>query len=145
METREAVGREPGRDAIPLDAGAHPDPAGSRIDADLLKRTDVQQQGLLHVAERTLVVGGRLGRDAKSGAARVGHRRRDVPRVSRKGDRCRVLVEEEVEGGPGVVPARIAGKGDGARECVGERGGRRGEHAARVGHRAPAVDPANAG
>ena len=34
----EAVGREPRRDAIPLDAGADPDAPRAGIDADLLER-----------------------------------------------------------------------------------------------------------
>ena len=78
VQARQAVGREPRRDAIPLDAGADADALGPGVDADLLERADVQQQGVVQVAERTLVVGGRLGRDAQSGAARVGDRRRDV-------------------------------------------------------------------
>ena len=142
VQARQTVSGEPRRDAIPLDARADADALGAGVDADLLERADVQQQRVLEVAERALVVGGRLGRDAQPGVAGVGDRRGDIVGVGGKRDRGRMLVEQEVERRAGVVPAGIAGEYDGADERLGERGVRRGEHAPMVGRRAPAVDPA---
>jgi hypothetical protein len=45
VEPREAVGREPGRDPVPLGSGADPDTLRPGVDADLLEPADVQQQG----------------------------------------------------------------------------------------------------
>ncbi len=50
------MGRQPRRDALPLDAGADADAQGAGVDADLLEAADVQQQGVLEAAERPLVV-----------------------------------------------------------------------------------------
>jgi hypothetical protein len=90
-------------------------------------------------------VGGSLGRHAKSGAVRVSDRCRDFLRVGGQRDRRRMLVEQEVEGRAGVVPAGVAGAQDGADERVVRREVRFDEHAARVRERRPAVDPADAG
>ena len=68
----------------------------------------------LEAAERALVVAGRLRGDAQPGGAGVGDRRDDVVGVGREGDRRRMLVEQEVEGRAGVVPAGIAGEDEGA-------------------------------
>jgi hypothetical protein len=121
VQARQAVGGEARRDAVPLDPRADADPLGAWIDVDLLERADVQQQGVLHAAERPLVVRGRLGRDAEAGVAGVGDRRGDVLGVGRERDGGRMLVEQQVERRAGVVPAGVAGKHDGAGERLGER------------------------
>ena len=38
VQAGQAVGRQPRRDAVPLDAGADADAPGARVDADLLQR-----------------------------------------------------------------------------------------------------------
>jgi hypothetical protein len=121
VQAGQAVGREPRRDPVPLDAGADADALGGGVDADLLERADVEQQCVLEVAERALVVPGRLRRDAQSGVAGVGDRGDDVGGVGRESDGRGMLVEQQVESGSGVVPARIAGEHDGAGEGFGER------------------------
>ena len=92
---------------------------------DLLQAADVQQQRVLEVAERALVVAGRLRGDAQPDLAGIRDRRDDALVVGRQRDRGRVLVEQEVEGGTGFIPAGVAGEQEGQR-------GERGEHAAMV-------------
>ncbi len=70
MQPRQAVGRQARRDAVPLDAGAHAHAPRARIDADVLQAADVDEQEVLHVAQRGLVVGGGLRRDAQPEALR---------------------------------------------------------------------------
>ena len=63
---------------------------GARIDADLLQAADVDEQQVLQVAERRLVVGGRLRRDAQpERAARSATAVGDVAGVGRERDRGR--------------------------------------------------------
>ena len=112
MEAGEAVGGEPRRDPIPLDAGADPDQPGTWIDADLLQPARVEQQRAVQVAERILVVTGRLRSDAQPGTAGVGHGRGHVGRVDGKHDRLWMLVAQEVEAGAGLVPTGVAGEHD---------------------------------
>ena len=104
VQPGEPVGREPRGDAVPLDARADPDALRAGVDADLLEPADVQQQRVLHVAERPLVVAGRLGRDAQPGAPGVVHGRGDVVGVGGERDRGRVLVAQQVERRAGLVP-----------------------------------------
>jgi hypothetical protein len=120
VERGEAMGREPRRDALPLDARADPDGHRRRIHDDLLERADVEQDGVLEAAERPLVVTRRLRGDAQPGGSRVGDRRDDVLGVGREGHRRGMLVEEEVEGGAGRIPAGIAGQDDGAGQRLGQ-------------------------
>ena len=88
VQPGEAVGRQARGDAVPLDAGADAHAAGARIDADLLQAADVDEEQVVHVAQRRLVVGRRLRRDAQPEAlARARRRRR--PRGRRTGTRPR--------------------------------------------------------
>ena len=138
VQRGEAVRREPPDDALPLGAGADAHALGAGVDSDLLEPADVQQQRVLEVAERALVVAGRLRGDTQPHLAGVGDRRDDTLVVGGQRDRGRVLVEQEIEGGAGFIPAGVAGEQESQR-------GERGEHAAMVRIAARAVDPRTAG
>ena len=121
VQAGQTVGGQPRGDPVPLDPGADAHAPGRRVDADLLQRADVQQQRVLEAPERTLVVGSGLRRDAEARIAGVGDRCDDVVGVGGEGNRRGMLVEQEVEGRPGFVPAGVVGEDDGAGECFGER------------------------
>jgi hypothetical protein len=120
VQAGEPVGREPRRDPLPFDARADPDAPGPRVDADFLQPADVQQQRAVEVAERILVVAGRLRSHAHPRTTGVGHGRGHVGRIDGIRNRLGMLVAEEVEAGAGLVPAGIAREHDGAGERVGE-------------------------
>jgi hypothetical protein len=120
VQAGEPVGGEPRRDPLPLDARADPDLPGPGVDADFLQPADVQQQRAVKVAERILVVAGRLRSHAHPRTAGVGHGRGHIGRVDGKRNRLGMLVDEEVEARAGLVPVGIAGEHDGAGERVGE-------------------------
>ena len=129
MQPGQAVGRQARRDAVPLDAGADAHAAGARIDADLLQATDVDEEQIVHVAQRRLVVGRRLRRDAQPEALRERDGVGDLAGVGRERDRGGPLVDEQVERRARLVVARVVGEHDGAGERVGEVGvGGSGEH-----------------
>jgi hypothetical protein len=129
VQPGQAVGRQARRDAVPLDAGADAHASGARIDADLLQAADVDEEQIVHVAQRRLVVGRRLRRDAQPEALGERDGVGDLAGVGRERDRGWPLVDEQIERRARLVVEGIVGEHDGAGERVGEEGGRGGgEH-----------------
>jgi hypothetical protein len=129
VQPSQAMGRQARADAIPLDAGADANAAGAGIDADLLQAADVDEEQIVHVAQRRLVVGGRLRRDAQPEALGERDGLGDVAGVGRERDRGGPLVDEQIERRARLVVARVVGEHDGTGERVGDVGvGGGGEH-----------------
>jgi hypothetical protein len=102
---------------------------GARIDVDLLQAADVDEQQVVHVAQRGLVVGRRLRGDAQTEALRERDGAGDLAGVGRERDGGGPLVDEQVERRARLVVARVVGKDDGFVERVGEGdAGGGGEH-----------------
>ena len=129
VQPGEAVSGEARSDTVPLDAGADAHAACARVDVNLLQAADVDEQQIVHVAQRRLVVSRRLRGDAQIEALRERDGVGDLMSVGRERDRGGPLVDQEVERRARLVVARVVGEHDGFVERVGEGdAGGGGEH-----------------
>ena len=108
--------RRGGNDVPPLGARPHAADAPVDVELDALQRVGLDEDHVVHGAERLRVVAGALRRDLQAVRARVLDDRDDVLLVRRDCDELRLLYEGGVERLRGSVPTRIAGLDDGALE-----------------------------
>ena len=111
-------------DGAPLDAGADAGALRAGVDLDLVERAHLHQQHSLADRPGARVVARGLRRDAESLGRGEADGRGDVARVGRVQHRVGALVDGEVEGLAGLVPAGVLGGGDRAGEVRDLHGGK---------------------